>query len=97
MKHQSHRVVPIKNSFKNIQDDNKTNEKRLAQVVEYLDSLYNKAAETMDNCEIGLEKTLKDLNDEYDTIQRVLVEKFELARAGVIAKYNELGATSKVL
>ena len=40
VKHQSHRVMPIKNAFDNIQQDNRVNEKRLKQVVETLDGIY---------------------------------------------------------
>lgn len=97
VKHKDHAVGPIKRSFDNIREDNRMNEKRLRETVEALTKLHEKSFKITVECKEGLETTLRDLNEEYDAIQRILVEKYEIARESIIEKYTDLSSKYKIL
>ena len=82
--HVNHKVVPIKNAFKRIEEDNDIMKKHLKQYIEEIKLFERSTLNLREQTEISLKSILLELEDQYQETLHALADKYNSLKSTVM-------------
>lgn len=95
--HRLHHVVPIKNVFEQIVEDNKAMERKLQGVIENIKLTEKSAVEYKKEGQSNVTAVIKQLDDEYTKLIDIITEKYNNAKSAILNIYGDSNTVNDLL